>query len=156
LFEVAPSISGAVTMKFLEKFKASFDIHYDMWEDTDLYNKNTLKAGLGLAYDPLSGYGNWYERIPVRVGGYFRELPFDANKIIEQAVMFGSSIPLKSANKKIEFAVQYLTRGNLDDNKLSDRSLMFTFGITGFDIFKKRPKKIEHRDIPKADKGLVK
>ena len=157
LFEVAPSISGAVTVKFLERFKASFDAHYDMWEDTELYDKNTLKAGLGLAYDPLSGYGKWYERIPVRIGGYIRELPFEANneKIMEQVVTFGSSIPLKSANKKIEIAVQYLTRGNIDDNNLSDSSLMFTFGITGFDIFKKRPKKIEHREIPKADKGLV-
>lgn len=157
LFEVASSISGAFTVRFLERYKASFDVHYDMWEDTDLYDKNVLKAGLGLAYDPLSGYGKWYERIPVRIGGYIRELPFDANnsKIMEQAITFGSSIPLKSANKKIEFSVQYLTRGNVDDNRLSDNSLMFTFGITGFDIFRKRPKKIEHREIPKADKELV-
>ncbi len=158
LFEVAPSISGAFTYRFLERYKASLDVHYDMWEDTDLYDKNVLKAGLGFAYDPLSGYGKWYERIPIRLGGYIRELPFEADKakISEQAVTFGTSIPLKSANKKIELAVQYLSRGNIDDNNLSDRSLMFTFGITGFDIFKKRPKKIEHREIPKADKGLVK
>ena len=158
LFEVAPSISGAFTYRFLERYKASFDMHYDIWEDTNLYDKNVFKAGLGFAYDPLSGYGKWYERIPIRLGGYIRELPFEANntKIAEQVVTFGTSIPLKSANKKIELAVQYLNRGNIDDNNLSDRSLIFTFGITGFDIFKKRPKKIEHREIPEADKDLVK
>lgn len=158
LFEKAPAISGAFTYRFLERYKASFDAHCDLWENTDLYDKNVLKIGVGFAYDPLSGYGKWYERIPIRIGGYIRELPFEANnaKISEQAFTFGTSIPLKSANKKIEFAVQYLSRGSVDDNNLSDRSLMFTFGITGFDIFKKRPRKIEHRDIPKADKGLIK
>jgi hypothetical protein len=32
---------------------------------------------------------------------------------------------------------------------------MFTIGITGFDIFKKRLRKIEDREIPKADKKLT-
>ena len=75
----------------------------------------------------------------------------NSEKIIEKAVTFGSSIPLKSPNKKIEFAVTYITRGDVDKHGLSDESLMFSFGITGFDIFKKRYKRIEHREIPKAD-----
>lgn len=157
LFEVPPSISGGITLKFLENLKFSFESHYDMWKQTELYEDNTLKAGIGFAYDPLSGYGKWHERIPLRLGGYLRELPFKANneKIMEQAITIGSSIPLKSGNTRIEFAMQYLTRGNTDENKLSDRSIMFTFGITGFDVFSKRQKKIEHRDIPQADKDLL-
>jgi hypothetical protein len=153
-FEVPAQVSGGITWKFLEKYKTSFDGYYQMWQDTEDYEKNTLKLGLGFAYDPLSGYGSWYEKIPLRIGGYYRELPFDVNdeKIIEKAITFGSSIPLKSHNKKIEFAVTYITRGDVDKHGLSDESLMFSFGITGFDIFKKRYKKIEHRDIPKADK----
>ncbi len=154
IFEVPAKISGGFSYKFLEKYKASLEGHYEMWEETDLYEKNTYKLGFGLGYDPLSGYGNWYERIPLRCGAYIRELPFAKNssKIMEKALTFGTSIPLKSANKTIEIAVQYTTRGNVDDNGLQDDSLMFTFGITGFDIFKKRPKKIEPRDIPQADK----
>ncbi|MCK5051349.1 MAG: hypothetical protein KAS53_06415 [Candidatus Cloacimonetes bacterium] len=152
-FEVPAQVSGGITWKFMEKYKASFDGYYQMWQDTEDYDKNTLKLGLGLAYDPLSGYGSWYEKIPLRIGGYYRELPFDVNneKIIEKAFTFGSSIPLKSPNKKIEFAVTYTTRGDVDKHGLSDESLMFSFGITGFDIFKKRYKRIEHREIPKAD-----
>ena len=153
LFEVPAQVSGGITWKFMEKYKASFDGYYQMWQDTEDYDKNTLKLGLGLAYDPLSGYGSWYEKIPLRIGGYYRELPFDVNneKIIEKAFTFGSSIPLKSPNKKIEFAVTYIMRGDVDKHGLSDESLMFSFGITGFDIFKKRYKRIEHREIPKAD-----
>ncbi|MEA2096087.1 MAG: hypothetical protein U9P73_05270 [Candidatus Cloacimonadota bacterium] len=153
LFEVPAQVSGGITWKFMEKYKASLDGYYQIWQDTEDYNNNTLKLGLGVAYDPLSGYGSWFENIPLRFGGYYRELPFNVNneKIIEKAVTFGSSIPLKSPNKKIEFAVSYITRGDVDKHGLSDESLMFSFGITGFDIFKKRYKRIEHREIPKAD-----
>jgi len=154
-FEVPVQISGGITWKFLEKYKASFDGYYQIWQDTEDYDKNTLKLGLGFAYDPLSGYGSWYEKIPLRIGGYYRELPFDVNneKIIEKALTFGFSIPLKSPNKKIEFSVNYTTRGDVDKHGLSDESVMFSLGITGFDIFKKRYKRIEHREIPKADKN---
>ena len=153
LFEIPARISSGLTWKFIDKYKASLDIYYAMWEDTETYDKNSLKICFGLAYDPLSGYGGWLERIPVRIGGYYRELPFEKNqeKIIEQALTFGISIPLKSPNKKIDLAVKYLTRGDIDVHRLSDESLMFSFGITGFDIFRKRPKKIEHYDIPEAD-----
>ncbi len=153
LFEVPAQVSGGITWKFMEKYKASLDGYYQMWQDTEDYSKNTFKLGLGFAYDPLSGYGSWFEKIPLRFGGYYRELPFDVNseKIIEKAFTFGSSIPLKSPNKKIEFAVTYAIRGDVDKHGLSDESLMFSFGITGFDIFKKRYKRIEHREIPKAD-----
>ena len=157
VFEVPAKISGGITYKFLEKYKASVEGHYEMWEETSLYDKNTYKIGFGLGYDPLSGYGNWFERIPLRCGAYIRELPFNTNqnRIMEQAFTFGTSIPLKSANKTIEIAVQYTTRGNIQDNELQDKSLMFTFGITGFDIFKKRLKKIQPRDIPEAEKQYI-
>ncbi|MFC1898624.1 hypothetical protein ACFLYJ_03525 [Candidatus Cloacimonadota bacterium] len=157
LFQIPAKVSGGFTYKFLEKYKLSTEMHYEMWEGTEQYDKNTLKIGAGFAYDPLSGYGSWYERIPLRFGGYMRELPFEKNneKIIEQALTFGTSIILKSANKKIDLAVQYLTRGDVDANGLNDTSLMFTIGITGFDIFRKQIKKIEDREIPKADGRLV-
>ena len=157
LFEVPAKISGGVSYKLLEKYKASLEFHYEMWKDTELYDKNTYKLGFGVGYDPLSGYGNWYERIPLRCGAYISELPFEKNdaKIMEKALTFGTSIPLKSANKKFEIAVQYITRGEVDKNGLSDHSLMFSFGIVGFDIFLKSPKKIEPRDIPQADNNLA-
>jgi hypothetical protein len=44
-----------------------------------------------------------------------------------------------------------LQRGDVDVHGVQDKSAMFTIGITGFDIFGKRKKKTEHRDIPEAD-----
>lgn len=154
LFETPQIINGGITWRFSERYKISVDANYELWESTDTYEENTLKAGLGFAYDPLSGYGQWYERIPLRVGGYTRNLPFTRNdaSIRENAVTMGFSIPLKSPNKKIEFAAKYFARGDVDEHDLAETGLEFTFGFSGFDIFKKRTKNIEHRDIPKADK----
>lgn len=157
LFEIPAKIAGGVTFKFLEKYKLAAEMQYEMWEETEEYDKNTLKIGAGFSYDPLSGYGEWYERIPLRFGGYIRELPFEKNNesIKEQALTLGTSILLKSSNKKIELAAQFLRRGDVDKNGLKDTSLMFTIGITGFDIFQKQHKKIEDREIPKADIRLA-
>lgn len=63
----------------------------------------------------------------------------------------GLSIPLKNEVSRIDLAVQYLTRGSLEKNNLSDRSLMFMFGITGFDIISKAPDRTAPREIPKAE-----
>ena len=128
-------------------------------KETSTSDFNTYKAGFGLAYEPQSGYGKWYERIPLRLGGYYRELPFKKNnkKITEIAGTGGFSIPLKSYGKKLDIAVKILQRGDNSIHSVEDRSVMFTVGITGFDFFSKRKKKIEHRDIPKADEtGSIK
>jgi hypothetical protein len=37
------------------------------------------------------------------------------------------------------------------DNKLQDRSLMFMFGITGFDVLTRDFKRTAPREIPKAE-----
>ncbi len=157
LLEVPAEISVGLTYKFLEKYKTSLDVHHALWEKTDSFTKNTSKLGLGFAYDPLSGYGSWFNRIPLRFGGYIRELQFERNNnaIWEKAVTCGLSIPFRSPDKKIELSVEYLTRGNLDEHLLQDDSLKFSFGVTGFDIFKKRPKRTAPRDIPEPDKQMV-
>jgi len=156
-FEIPAEISGGLTYKFLNKYKASFGFNYEMWENTILYEKNSLKLGFGIGYDPLSGYGEWYNQIPLRIGGYLRELPFEKNehKIMENALTCGIAIPLKSPDKKIEISVKYLTRGNVEKHDLADRSLMLTIGVTGFDIFKKKSRKTAPRDIPKANKKYI-
>lgn len=152
-FEVPTMIAGGITHRFTDYYKASFDLYYELWEQTETYDKNSFKAAFGLAYDPAETQSVWWKSIPVRVGTYYRQLPFEKNDtgIDEIALSWGTSIPLQSPNKQIDFAVTYLTRGNTNDHDLSDSSLMFTFGVTGFDIFSRRTRRIGHRDIPEAD-----
>jgi len=152
-FDIPGMYSTGLTWRFKEYLKTSLDIYYEKWEDTDEYDKNTLKIAAGFSYDPLSGYGKWYERIPLRIGGYYRELPFEVNEesVTEKTITFGTSVPLRSSNKKIDIAVSYSIRGDLNKNELKDDSLFFSIGVVGFDIFSKRMKRTEHRDIPKPD-----
>ena len=152
-YEIPARVSGGLTMKITDRIKLSTDLNYELYENTDTFEFNTYKASFGLAYDPMSGFGKWFERIPLRCGGYYRELPFKVNneKITEIAGTFGFSIPLKSKGKKLDFGIKLLQRGDVDVHGIQDKSAMFTIGITGFDIFGKRKKKTEHRDIPKAD-----
>ncbi|MBN2460230.1 MAG: hypothetical protein JXB60_01375 [Candidatus Cloacimonetes bacterium] len=152
-FMLPSQFSGGLTWRFLSKYKTSFDIYYEKWSETDTYEKDTFKYSWGIAYDPLSGYGEWYEQIPLRLGAYWRELPFteNGNDIYEKAVTAGISIPLKSPGKQIDLSGKYMVRGNLTDNGMRDRSIFFYVGISGFDIFSKRQRMIEHRDIPEAE-----
>ncbi|MFO7896563.1 MAG: hypothetical protein R6U84_06505 [Candidatus Cloacimonadales bacterium] len=151
--EVPAKISAGVTWKFAETFKLHADAHLEMWEDTKSYEENSTKFAAGLSYDPLSGYGKWYESIPLRSGFSYRKLPFQINnsQINELKASFGLSIPLQSPNKRIDLAVEYLTRGDSAEHGFSEDSLMFSIGVTGFDIFSRRPKKIAPRDIPEAE-----
>jgi len=153
LLEIPAKISAGLSWKFAETFKLHSNLYYQMWADTDSYEKNTATVAVGLSYDPLSGYGKWYESIPLRGGFSYRELPFEINNepITELQGSFGFSIPLKSLNKRIDLGVSYLTRGDKDLHELSEDSLMFSIGVTGFDIFAKKPKKIAPRDIPIAE-----
>ncbi|HPF08973.1 MAG TPA: hypothetical protein PL020_04485 [Candidatus Cloacimonadota bacterium] len=136
------------------QLKLAVDANYESYSTLEDEYRDGLKTGLGLAYEPESGQKYWYRSIPLRMGGWYRQLPFqDKNSeyIDEMAYTAGLSIPLKNEVSRIDLAVQYLTRGSLEKNNLSDRSLMFMFGITGFDIISKAPDRTAPREIPKAE-----
>ncbi|MCD4817721.1 MAG: hypothetical protein K8S23_03400 [Candidatus Cloacimonetes bacterium] len=155
LLEIPATYSTGITIKLLEKLKFSIANHYELWEDTsyDESLENSYKVGFGIAYEPLSGFGNWYEKIPVRMGSYYRTLPFKKNNetIGEKGITFGLSIPFKAPGKRLDLALVYSLRGEVSKHGIRDKNLQLSLGISGFDIFSKRLKKIGHRDIPKAD-----
>ncbi len=154
-YELPHSISFGLTNRFTKTVRVSGDILYELWKSTDTFTdpQNTYKLAVGLAYDPMWGYGRWYEKIPFRVGMNYRVLPFKVNNntINEISGSFGFSVPLISPDNKLDFAVKYTMRGNSSDNNLQDRSLFFTIGTTGFDIFSKPDNKKGKRDVPVAD-----
>jgi len=153
-FVTPAELSNSFTFKFLKHFKTSVDFNYELWSNTDLYTENTYRIGGGFAFEPSRTKSRWYKRMPLRFGGYYRELPFRVNEkiILEKAVTFGLTIPLKFSDKKIDVAVKYLMRGNFKKHDIEDSALTFSFGITGFDIFGKRIRKTAPREIPKASK----
>jgi hypothetical protein len=153
LFETPPMFSFGYTQKFLRHFKFSSELHYEMWENTDFYEQNSYKIGSGISYDPIRGYGKWYESVPVRLGAFYRLLPFEKENesITETGLTFGFSIPFVAPEKQLDFGCEYILRGDVDAHGVREKILYFSIGINGFDIFSKQPKKTAPRDIPKAD-----
>lgn len=151
-FKLPNRILAGFTLKPIDRLKGSIDFSYLNYKalDSNEYTSDAFKFGLGVAYEPLWGYGEWYERIPVRAGFYYYKLPFEknGNEIIEKAATVGITAPIK--NISIDFAVNFLQRGNANDNGIEDNAVFFSIGVSGFDVFKKRVKRIKHRDIPKA------
>ncbi len=153
LFEVPGILSFGYTQRLPKQLKISTEFHYELWKRTDFYEKNSYKIGFGTSYDPISGYGKWYERIPLRIGAYYRLLPFTKNntKIAEKAITWGFTIPFVATEKQLDFACEYILRGDENTHGVRDKILYFSIGINGFDIFTRRPKKTAPREIPEAE-----
>lgn len=150
-FNLPHKIGFGVAKKWAGNFKIASDFNYEIWDNFmgEEYH-NSWKVGLGLAYEPKLGRRALYKTIPVRTGFSLRELPFDYNneKIYEKVATVGFSLPLKSRIDKLDFAFEYLIRGDVDTNGVEDRSSMFMIGVSGFDIFRKVHTRTEPRDIP--------
>lgn len=139
------------TKKWSGLFKVATEFNYEIW-DTFLGEEyhNSWKIGVGFAYEPKLGRNSLWKSIPVRTGFALRELPFDSNdkKVYEKIGTVGFSLPLKSKIDKLDFAFEYLIRGNENNNGIEDRSSMFMVGVSGFDIFRRVHVRKEPRDIP--------
>lgn len=150
-FNLPHKIAFGVAKKWAGIFKLAGDFNYEIWDNfmgEDYHN--SWKAGIGFAYEPKLGRKEFYELIPIRTGFSLRELPFDYNneKIYEKSATIGFSLPLKSRIDKLDFAFEYMIRGDVDTHGIEDRSSMFMIGVSGFDIFRKVYTRKEPREIP--------
>ena len=154
-YKLPTKLSFGATYKINQNWKTTAETNYELWRESDINRnpENSYKLALGLAYDPVWGLGKWWQSIPFRFGGYIKKLSFEVNEnpVNENALTFGLSVPFASSHKYLDFSVKYLIRGNLDNNSYQDKSLQFSIGTSGFDILRKRRKRTEPREIPKAD-----
>ena len=58
------------------------------------------------------------------------------------------SVKFKDGQNRIDIGFQYLQRGSLDQNGLSDDSFMLMFGFTGSDLLNKAANRSAPREIP--------
>jgi len=154
-FELPHKIGVGSAYRISDNYRVTADIEYELWSENEYYknSSDTYKLGVGFAYEPYWGYKKWYQKIPLRTGGFYRTLPFDVNgnELSEMALTFGFTIPLQSPNSQIDFAVKYMVRGDQKDNLYQDRQLLFGIGLSGFDFFRSRPRRTEPREIPEAE-----
>lgn len=153
-FNLPHKIGIGMAKKWAGNFKVASDFNYEIWDNfMGQEYHNAWKAGIGFAYEPKLGKNEFYKSIPVRTGFSLRELPFDYNneKIYEKVATIGFSLPLKSRIDKLDFAFEYMIRGDIDSNGIEDRSSMFMVGVSGFDIFRKVHTRKSPRDIPEKE-----
>lgn len=154
-YDLPLSLGFGYTGMYFDEYKLAFDVNYENYSSIDSAQRDGIKIGFGIAYEPTIGTKkNWYAKLPLRAGFSHRMLPFDSengNAIDENAISLGMSIPLKGGENKLDIGAQYLQRGALKDNDLQDRSLMFMVGFTGLDIISKAPDRTRPRDIPIAE-----
>ncbi len=143
------------TVKPLEQFKITTDISFEPWESISSNYRDCYKAGIGFAYEPdTETHKHIFLKLPVRVGGSMRQLPFydkNGKDINEYTVSCGLTLPLKNEVDRIDLGFQYLQRGDLSTNNLSDTSMMLMIGFTGYDIISKGKDKTAPRNIPEKE-----
>ncbi|PKN74037.1 MAG: hypothetical protein CVU50_00235 [Candidatus Cloacimonetes bacterium HGW-Cloacimonetes-3] len=151
-YELPGQFNLSSTVMATNNFKIAADVSYETWASISPQYRDTKKIGVGFAYEPdkdkqKTSFGN----LPLRAGAYYRELAFKdkyGSAIDEMAVSCGLTLPLKSKVSRIDLGLQYLQRGDLGTNRLSDTSLMFMLGFTGFDLINKAKDNTAPRDIP--------
>lgn len=136
---------------FETNFRARF------WEDAtsnNMNDRNTKFISAGLSFIPYSHES----LIPLRLGGYYRELPCmeNGNYVNEKALTLGFDVPLDFKKQgKISVALNYGTRGNISENKKEDTFFGFSVGFQSFDRWLNPQNYSREKEIPKADPNYI-
>ena len=155
-YSIPSQFSLGVTTLITDEFKITTEYGMELWESAahTEYSKNSWKLGAGFAHDPTPDTRKTFlGSLPKRIGFSYRALPFDVNgnSIRETVLSGGISVPIKHSDNQLDFGMQYVIRGDIGQNKLQDRAVMFMLGITGFDIITGGFDRTSPRDIPVSE-----
>ena len=155
-YKLPHEFSASVTALPRREFKLAADFHYEAWDGVDdaAYDPG-WKIGFGGAYEPEpERHEKYLAKLPLRAGVSYRRLPFrvEDEAVNELALSCGVSLPLKGDVNRIDAGLQYVHRGSLEQNRLSDGSFLLMFGFTGFDIIGKAFDRRAPREIPPKEK----
>ncbi len=153
--ELPAQLSASVTALPSRTLKVAADLIYEDWTSIRTDGAQSLKLGLGVAYEPVrEEYETGFGRIPFRAGASWRKLPFksqNGTEINELSLSTGVSFKLARLANRLDLGFQYTRRGSVADNGLMDNSFMLMIGMTGFDILTKAPDRKAPREIPLAE-----
>ncbi len=162
-FEMPLRTSFGMAYKFDNHLAIAADIDYDMWSQSDAYNNanDTYRIALGGEYQGDKSSNKKFKKISQRIGGAYQTMPLNSiqnnsHELSETSLTYGLSVPVKSSEARIDFAVKYFNRSS-NQTDYKENGIMFSIGTNGFDIFKKPLNRKDHREIPKPDDiGLYK
>lgn len=148
-------IGASMTLLPITEHKLAADLQYEMWSKVDESKyEDAWKLGLGWSYEPRPEFHTGYlNQLPLRGGVSYRRLPFSVNSsaIDEIGISAGITFPLKRDINRVDVGFQFTRRGSLENNKLTDTSLMLMLGFTGFDLIGKATNRTAPREIPERE-----
>ncbi|TRX61333.1 hypothetical protein FNH22_04560 [Fulvivirga sp. M361] len=134
------------------KWTVALDVKYQPWSDyrnfaggnDDLGDQVRIGFGGEFTPDP-SSVTSYLKRITYRVGLAYENTPYQIvgpdgsfTQVNDFGINLGWTLPISRVSN-LDFALQYGTRGNVDDTLIQEQYLNFYFGVTINDQpFKKR------------------
>lgn len=105
---------------------------------------NTFRYAAGIDVNPSKKlYDSFFKKVSYKLGFNAGTLPFldvKGEKVQEQYVTAGISIPYNAFNSMLDMSFEYGTRGTLDKNIAEEKVFRFVFGIASGERWFVRPK----------------
>lgn len=133
------SIGGGVGVE-LKKFLIAADVYTQLWDNyeidgvKDASMANYLRFGGGVQFRGSEEYvAKYYERVVLRVGASYAQLPFiDANgdQVTEAYISGGAGFPFNKNAGRIDVALEYGQRSSTDAFPYSEKLIRISASVT--------------------------
>jgi hypothetical protein len=128
----------ALTMS--DRWQVGADFDYQHWrtgykfDNSPVENmENSFRLGMGIERNATSRiFDDYFQHMILRGGLFFGQLNILENKksINEYGISLGFSLPIQRLRHRLDVAVQYGKRGNLESNQASESYLRFNLSLS--------------------------
>ncbi len=147
-----PAMQGfGVSIKPVSRLLLIGDLIFEKWGEIDAVNllgtqgTNISKQSFGMEYRHSTEYNVAYlKRVSWRAGFRKAELPYldaNGNRVQEQYVTFGVSLPYQYGNSQVDLSFEFGTRGDALDNTAEEKVFRFVAGVGSGERWFHRPKR---------------
>lgn len=150
-------IGLGIGFQISDNFYMESNYRHSFWKDInypEMNERDSRFISFGLSYFPKTKFQISNFKFPIRIGGYYKQLPFKKDEyfVEERAVTFGFDIPLKIKNRgKLSLAFICGTRGKISKNGYEDEFIKLSIGFSSIDKWRNPKKYKKDKEIPKMD-----
>ena len=124
-----------------KRLTIAVDGRYEMWEDAQFYNPNTvsfesmnnrMRLSAGVEFRPKLVSSSYLDYIRYRIGGFYEEsyIKVGNNKVHEYGISGGFGLPLRSGDSMLNVSLEYSHRNGYPNTLLSEDHLAVVVSMT--------------------------
>ena len=124
-----------------KRLTIAVDGRYEMWEDAQFYNPNTvsfesmnnrMRLSAGVEFRPKLVSSSYFDYIRYRIGGFYEEsyIKVGNNKVHEYGISGGFGLPLRSGDSMLNVSLEYSHRNGYPNTLLSEDHLAVVVSMT--------------------------